>query len=69
MNKTPTLLDAGWAEFCVGIMKLDERAVSALFERERDGRRRVNRVLRLHARLNRLRLERERKELMRELGA
>lgn len=53
-----------WHTLHEAIMDLDERQVQKLLEREKDGRARLHMLLRLHARLCRLRQERERAELI-----
>lgn len=63
----PTELDATlatWTGLNDRLPKLDEPTVCALLDRERLGRNRLTFVLRLHSRLNRLRRERERRELV-----
>lgn len=54
-----------WAALNEAVMRLDEDGVARLLRLERGGRNRLTFTLRLHARLNRLRRERERKELAR----
>lgn len=54
-----------WATLNVALMKMAEPDVVALLARERRGADRLTFTLRIHARLNRLRRDRERHELTR----
>lgn len=63
MKRSDPLHD--WGTLNRALMKLAEPAVTRLLRRERDGRNRLTFTMRIHARLNRLRRERERRELAR----
>lgn len=65
---TAAVLDLSWADFNATVMKLSEKQVEVVLHREKEKRRRMHILLRLHSRLSRLRRERERRELI-ELAA
>jgi hypothetical protein len=63
-KKNPGAKDLGtWILFNKAIMKMGEEEVSAQLEQERAGKARLMYMLRLNARLSKLRRERERKEI------
>lgn len=63
-RKKPVAADLGnWIEFNRAIMEMDESAVASLLERERKGKARLTFMLRLNARLSKLRRKRERIEI------
>ena len=53
----------GWARFNDLVMSLDEPGAASLLKEERRGKRRLQWLLRIHSRLNKLRASREREEL------
>lgn len=53
-----------WGALNAALMELEEPAVAKLLEREKRGRNRLAFTLRIHARLNRLRRDRERHNLV-----
>lgn len=59
-----TKLLRSWHTLHDGIMELGEKDVNQLLQYERDGLRRLHMLLRLHARLSKLRQDRERTELI-----
>jgi hypothetical protein len=65
MTKKKELLSGGWIDLQPRIMKATEEELVTLMAQERLGLARTAWLLRIHARYNRLRAERERKELMR----
>jgi len=60
---TPDPLDT-WVGLNAVVPRLDEAACLALLTREREGRKRITFLLRVHSRLNKVRADRERAELM-----
>lgn len=63
-KQVASLATLPWVEFNQELMKLTEAEVAKLLEHERAHQRRLTFVLRLHARRNKLRRERERGELL-----
>jgi hypothetical protein len=63
-RSAPTTLAKPWVEFNKMLMKLSEAEVASVLRHERTHQRRLTFILRLHSRLNRLRRERERGELV-----
>lgn len=61
---TDAVLALPWVDLNAALMKLGERQVGKLLEREREKRRRITVLLRLQSRLSRLRRDRERRELL-----
>ena len=63
-KKKPVARDLGnWIEFNAALMKMNEAEVAAQVELEKNGKARLMHMLRLNARLSKLRRERERKEI------
>mgnify|MGYP001281156260 CR=1 FL=1 len=61
-----SLLALPWAKFNTALMKIeDEVIIGAIIGLEDEGKNRTRVKLRLHARMNKLRAERERREIMR----
>lgn len=65
MVKKKELLSGGWLNLQPRVMAATEDELFSLLQQERNGLSRPAWLLRIHARYNRLRAERERKELMR----
>jgi hypothetical protein len=55
-----------WHELCRKVMTLDEDACRLLLAEEQAGPARLRHMARIHSRINRLRAERERIELIKE---
>ena len=63
-KKKPVAADLGtWITFNKAIMLMGEAEVASLVDKERKGKARLMYMLRLNARLSKLRRERERKEI------
>lgn len=54
---------ASWDALNAAIMEMDEKQAQALLKKELVGRKRTMFVRRIHSRINKLRADRERKEL------
>ena len=65
---TRSSLLQSWTELSSAFQELTEDECAALLDSELKGKRRIQIVLRLHGRLNKLRIQRERGELMTLLG-
>jgi len=73
MAKKPRKIDhetplQSWAGLNEAMQVCDEETAKALLEREKKGRRRKQFMLRIHSRINKLRADREREEIMEVLG-
>lgn len=64
----PTSVPITWEEFNSKIRNCSEEVAQAYLKLECEGRKRKMFVLRAHSRLNKLRADRERKELIKKIG-
>jgi len=68
MKKPPKLKPLrNWATLNRDLMKMNEPAVARLLDEERKGLKRLTFLFRIHARLNKLRRERERNQMVKSL--
>lgn len=57
-----------WTNLNLALRSIDEAQAKKLLSKEREGKKRINFLLRIYGRYNRLRSDRERRELLQQKG-